>query len=105
VRYIRGFQETVYLKHIKGHQDRGANVLSYPATLNISADHAATEALSLPPAQDQIELPTQQACLYINNKLVSSHHTQHLREAYLMIPFREHINTINNWDNDTFDQV
>jgi hypothetical protein len=105
MRYIRSFQEIIHIKHIKGHQDRGPNALTYPATLNVAADHAATEALQLPPAEKQLDLPTQKASLYINNQLVSSHHTRHLREAYLLIPFREHLNNINNWSEVIFDTV
>jgi hypothetical protein len=36
---------------------------------------------------------------------VSSNHAIHLRESYLSIPVRAHINNMNNWNNEQFDLV
>jgi ribonuclease HI len=105
LRLIRGHQEIAIVRHVKGHQDRGTNPLSYAATLNVTADHLATESLHHPIQQHLIELPSTTATIYIGGESVSSNYTQHLREAFLLIPYRTHTNNINNWADDVFDKV
>jgi hypothetical protein len=105
IRYIRGKGETIIIRHIKGHQDRISNNLTYEARLNVEADRMASDSLNLPPTTTAITFPSSKALIFIDNKLVSSNYKEHLRNAFTILPYREHINNINNWANDTFDLV
>jgi hypothetical protein len=69
------------------------------------ADNLATQSLSLSVQHKEVNLPNNIVSLYIKNKLVSSNHSKHLRDAYLSIPVRKHINQMNNWTNNEFDIV
>jgi ribonuclease HI len=106
IRSIRSHQEIVLIRHVKGHQDRFANTnLSYAATLNIEADSLATTSLDLPTQSHWIDTKSTIARITIKDKFISSHHTKHLSEAYLIIPYKVHMNTINNWSEDIFETI
>jgi hypothetical protein len=81
------------LEHIKGHQDRSSNEnLSYKAHLNIEADRLATAGLYME-EKTYSRLPSNKAMLFIDDKPVTSHHRQEMREAYHAIQLKEYF-----WD-------
>jgi hypothetical protein len=105
MRHIRANDERIQIRHVKGHQDRTAGTLSYAAYLNVTADSLATDSLSLSVQNKEIALPNQQVSLYIQNKLVTSNFSQHLRDAFLSGPAREHIKNMNGWSDQEFNMV
>jgi hypothetical protein len=105
MREISSQGEQIHICHIKGHQVRVTQNLSYEASLNVAADATATESLALPAPSTPIKFLCTIANIYIKGKLVSSKFKSYLREAYRLVPHREHINQINNWDPSVFDLV
>jgi hypothetical protein len=90
---VRKCSITIVLEHIKGHQDRSSQEnLSHKAILNIEADRLATAGLSMNETTYKI-LPNNEAMLFIDNKPVTSHHRQSMRDAYHSIQLKEYF-----WD-------
>jgi hypothetical protein len=57
--------ESVYVKHVQGHQDRQQATLSHEAILNVEADQLATKSLGLR-SSCSLTLSNQCASLMIN---------------------------------------
>jgi hypothetical protein len=93
------------IHHVKGHQDRGTTVLNYDAYLNVTADSLAITALNSNNFMEEKVLPKSIATLYINNRKVTSNHTKHMREAYQLINYKDHMKKSNNWNNEVWDSV
>jgi hypothetical protein len=78
--------------------------LSDEAHLNVEADRLATSSLSQPMSK-KLTLPNNIASIEIDNKMVTSKHTVHLRDAFHSIALRQHYTTVNSWQNNTFDDI
>jgi hypothetical protein len=104
IRAINRNGQVVEFKHVKGHQDRNPGPLSFDASLNVQADQLATASLQLP-QHHKLDMPNTKATLLIQDKVVTSHHSQQIREAYHLIALKKHYKNLNSWDEGVFDTV
>jgi hypothetical protein len=96
--FLRTHHVTVSLCYVKGHQDRNNSLpLSTSATMNVHADHLATQALKHRNIATWLPLPTDKAVILLHNKPVTSHRTQVLRSAFLSQNLRQYMKESNNW--------
>jgi hypothetical protein len=94
----------ITMKHIKGHQDKTTSSLSDHAKLNIAADKLATKSLSIRGRVEKIN-PIPIATLFMNHLQIASSHKKILRQSYLSIELRDHLNTSNKWKSNTIDLI
>jgi hypothetical protein len=104
LKQLKELHTTIQFKHIKGHQDRTTTKLSYEAQLNVKANELATDSLVLK-KNDNINLPEPKSRLFINNKMITSHNTTTLTQAFHSIRVRQYFTKTYSWPNSLHEQV
>jgi hypothetical protein len=94
----------IIFQHIKGHQDRTTGRISEEAQLNVMADQLATESMKMK-SVPQIVMPGELAYITINNKKISSRHSEVLSSAIESIRMRQYLCKSNNWQSKTADNI
>jgi hypothetical protein len=98
----------VLIKHVIGHQDKKIPYcdLPRPAQLNVLADEQATEMLQYHTGHEEYcELPANKASLAVSHDLITSHHSQTLRAAYLSQDLRALMTQKFCWHNNIPDKI
>jgi hypothetical protein len=90
--------------HIKGHQDKLNNKLSFEAQLNILADELANEGMKLG-LPDHYKLPSTKAMLFMDNLAVCKEHKKVLKESYHSMDMRKYYQEKYDWKDKTTDNI
>jgi hypothetical protein len=98
IKMIQQMGGNIKYKHIKGHQDRNKNKLSFEAELNVMADQLAEEAMKLT-QMEHYSLPNTKAELFLDNLFICKNHKQTLRDAYQSIDMHSYYQEKYGWSN------
>jgi hypothetical protein len=91
-------------QHIKGHQDKKQEKLSFEAKLNVMADQLGNDAMHLPQVE-YYSMPHSKAELYLDNLIITKNHKQCVKDAYNSIAMRSYYQDKYGWNNKLTDNI
>jgi hypothetical protein len=94
----------IHYIHIKGHQDKGNNKLSFEAELNILADTLANEGMNMH-QMDYFKMPTTKTMLFLHGQPVCKNHKQVLKDAHQSADMRVYFQEKYGWSDKLIENI